>query len=108
MKKIALLLLVNMSISTAYASIPYCAGTKVAKGTKHRALQYVINRFAKEYHCNIETSCILNFDKYKYAVQWKKDCPDSANMGNDPAGSTFYCSKGECTPLNFGWPLARY
>lgn len=107
MKKIALVLLANLSLTAAaYANIPYCPGTHV-KGNKHHALQYVITSFAHENNCE-EAHCVQNFDQNKYAVTWGKDCPDSARRGNDPAGSTFICQNHECTPLGFSLPQATY
>lgn len=107
MKKIIPLLLIGVFASTANASIPYCAGTQV-EGSKHQALQYVVNTFTLENHCTIGNNCILNFDSNKYSIAWAKDCIGSANKGNDPKGSTFVCSNGECHPLGFHSPNAPY
>lgn len=107
MKKIIPLLLIGVFSSSVNASIPYCAGTQV-EGSKHQALQYVINTFALENHCIIGNNCILNFDSIKYSIAWAKDCKESANKGNDAKGSTFICSEGKCYPLGFHSPNASY
>lgn len=108
MKKLGLAILLSSLISTVYADIPYCDGTKQATGNKHHALQYVVNAFANENHCEIGNGCLINFHKYKYAIAWAKDCPDSEARGNDPKGSTFICQHGQCTPFGFYSPSATY
>ena len=107
MKKSIPLLLIGVFTSSVNASIPYCSGTQV-EASKDQALQYVINTFALENHCTIGTNCILNFDSIKYSIAWAKDCMDSSKKGNDPKGSTFVCSYGECHPLGFHSPKAPY
>lgn len=99
-------MLANLVLSSAYANIPYCPGTKV-KGKKDQALQQVITSFAQNLHC-VEANCIQNFDQNKYAVTWGENCADSEALGNDPAGSTFICDNHQCTPLGFDWPSANY
>lgn len=108
MKKIGLAILASSLISSVYADIPYCNGTKPMTGNKNQALQYVVQTFANENHCEIGTNCLINFHKYKYAIAWSKECPDSAAIGNDPQGSTFICKKGECVPYGFSYPSATY
>lgn len=107
MKKIIPLLLIGLFTASANATIPYCTGTHV-EGSKHDALQYVVKTFASENNCVVGTNCILNFDSVKYSIAWDKDCSDSANKGNNPKGSTFVCSNGECHPLGFQSPNASY
>lgn len=107
MKKIILIFLIGIFTSMSYANIPYCAGTTV-KGSKHKALQYVIETFAKENNCLIGENCIRRFDKIRYAIAWAEACDGSARRGNDPKGSTFVCSKGFCHPDGFYEPNATY
>ena len=108
MKKIGLAILASSIISTAFADIPNCDGTKNATGSKNQALQYVVKAFANENHCEIGANCLINFHKYKYAIAWAKDCPDSAARANDPKGSTFICKHKVCTPFGFDYPSATY
>ena len=107
MKKTISLLLMGLFSSAVNADIPYCSGTQV-DGSKHQALQYVVSTFAIENHCLIRGNCILNFDSVKYSIAWAADCADSAKKGNDPKGSTFVCSQGQCQPLGFFTPQASY
>jgi hypothetical protein len=93
--------------ANVHAAIPYCSGTEVT-GSKHIALQHVINTFANENNCSIGDNCILNFNQVKYSIAWSKECMDSANKGNSPYGSTFVCEHGACLPLGFHSPLAEY
>ena len=108
MKKLGLAILATSLISPVYAAIPYCDGTKPVTGKKHHALQYVVKTFANQYHCEIDTSCLINFELYKYAIAWAKDCPESGALNNDPKGSTFICLHGECAPYGFDYPNATY
>lgn len=101
------LVLAGVFASSAYAEIPYCPGTEVTGG-KHSALQYVVETFAAENHCSIGTNCLLNFDGVKYSIAWSEDCPESAQRGNDPKGSTFICKDGLCVPYGFSSPSAQY
>ena len=101
------LFLTSIFASSVYADIPYCSGTQV-QGSKHQALQKVVKAFARENHCVIDKNCLLNFDDVKYAIVWAKGCPDSAQRGNDPSGSTFTCYQGVCTPFGFLLPEAFY
>jgi len=106
MKKL-LLLALSISISTTYAAIPYCPGTRVT-GYKNQALQYVVATFAKNSHCVVGNNCLQNFDQVKYSIAWKELCSESAAKGNDPNGSTFICQDGQCHPLGFAEPLGLY
>jgi hypothetical protein len=107
MRKKLFLGLVSIFASSAYADIPYCPGTEVA-GSKHNALQYVVDTFAGEHNCVIGSNCILNFDGVKYSIAWSEDCSGSADRGNDPKGSTFICKDGKCYPYGFVSPSADY
>lgn len=100
-------LLVSIFSSSVYAEIPYCSGTQV-QGSKHQALQTVVSTFANENHCDTGNNCLHHFDDVKYAINWADDCPQSANRGNDPRGSTFICDEGVCLPLGFSLPEAFY
>ncbi len=107
MKKMSLWLLTSVLATSAYADIPYCSGTSVT-GAQSDALQYVVQQFADENHCDIGTNCILNFDDVKYSIAWSGNCAESASKNNDPRGSTFVCANGVCYPLGFSEPNAAY
>jgi hypothetical protein len=103
--KAATFTLFSFLAASAYASIPYCPGTTVT-GSKHQALQYVVNKFAETYGCEIGSNCLLNFDGFKYSIAWDNHC--AASRSNDPRGATFACQNGTCTPYGYGNPSASY
>ena len=106
-KKLTLFGSLCLLVSNVHADIPYCNGTQVT-GSKHIALQAVVQTFAIENNCKIGNNCLHNFDKIKYSIAWSEPCWDSAARGNDEKGSTFLCTRGYCTPYGFFSPYTAY
>lgn len=105
MKKIFALLFGSLLFSSAQAAdIPYCKGTKVT-GSKHVALQQLIQEWINQFHCKVGNNCILNFNKVDYHIAWVGWC---SNPVSDPRGTTFICDKGKCTPAGTDRPVTYY
>jgi hypothetical protein len=105
MKKIIALVFGSLIFSSAQAAdIPYCSGTKVT-GSKHVALQQLVQGFASQFNCKVGRNCILNFNKVDYHIAWVGWC---LNPVSEPQGTTFVCYKGKCTPTGTDHPATYY
>lgn len=105
MRKIFALIFGCLVLSSAQAGdIPYCSGTKVT-GSKHVALQQLVQGFASQFDCNIGRNCILNYNKVYYHIAWARWCP---NPVSEPTGTTFMCYEGKCTPTGSNHPVTYY
>lgn len=62
-KMVALIFGCSVLSSAQAGDIPYCSGTKVT-GSKHVALQQLVQGFASQFNCNIGRNCILNYIRF--------------------------------------------